>query len=477
MPIDVGGGPRIGPSHVNVNVRPRGRARAYQQTIRPSNVSVAPRIERQVVPAQRILAHGLNIPGLSPQIQSILPDVLDAAHHYNLDPALLLGQEEQESGFNPGAVSSANAGGISQFIPSTAREYGVQFGTSKKAVRSQIEGQAHYMSDLGARTNPTEALNRYLGVGGSAPTSYSSNILTNAQGYGSVTRAARKQARAQQILAQAGLAPGGRAGAPAAPAALASGVGKGPYINPYGSPTEIDMGVDYGGTGPIGAIGRGHVVGESSFGGGPYLAYQLDKGPRKGWTVYVAEGIQPTVRPGQVVKKGQVVANQSSGIETGWAASPKVPYQGGAQTLAQATGDPRVAGRHSNFTGAPSESDPVAGRDFLKFLEGKPSSLATGAVPAIGGYPGAGTGGSGVGGGGTGGGSPQQQQTPAVSPLPAYQTGSGISASAAVPMDQASLQASLEALLSGGSTAPQAGSQQVPSLADILLRQRFRPRR
>ena len=44
---------------------------------------------------------------------------------YGLDPHRLRAQAFVESGFNPRAVSSAGARGLTQFLPSTAADYGV----------------------------------------------------------------------------------------------------------------------------------------------------------------------------------------------------------------------------------------------------------------------------------------------------------------------------------------------------------------
>lgn len=67
-----------------------------------------------------------------------------AASQYGIDPALLAAVLNQESGFNPYAVSSAGAEGIAQFMPSTAAGMGVNpFDTS-----SSIYGAAQYLSKL-----------------------------------------------------------------------------------------------------------------------------------------------------------------------------------------------------------------------------------------------------------------------------------------------------------------------------------------
>jgi soluble lytic murein transglycosylase-like protein len=59
--------------------------------------------------------------------------------------ALLAAQLYAESGFNPFAVSSAGARGIAQFMPGTARSYGLRDPFDPVAA---IDAQAHLMSDL-----------------------------------------------------------------------------------------------------------------------------------------------------------------------------------------------------------------------------------------------------------------------------------------------------------------------------------------
>jgi soluble lytic murein transglycosylase-like protein len=58
--------------------------------------------------------------------------------------AFLKAQVEAESGFNPNAVSKKGAFGLTQFMPETAKQYGVD----KNNVQSQVVGQAKYMSYL-----------------------------------------------------------------------------------------------------------------------------------------------------------------------------------------------------------------------------------------------------------------------------------------------------------------------------------------
>lgn len=75
---------------------------------------------------------------------------------------ILKAQIHQESKWDP-LASSGKAHGLTQFTPDTAKDYGVQFGSSEAAVRSQIRGQVKYMTRLIERYNGnvTHALQAY----------------------------------------------------------------------------------------------------------------------------------------------------------------------------------------------------------------------------------------------------------------------------------------------------------------------------
>jgi hypothetical protein len=105
------------------------------------------------------------------------------------------------------------------------------------------------------------------------------------------------------------------------------------YLNPLRSITgllaeRIDMGADYGGSGPIYALGNAVITNATAdspgWPGGGWITYQLTDGPAKGLVVYVAEDVTPTVQVGQHVTSSTVICkmyNGSAGIETGWATS------------------------------------------------------------------------------------------------------------------------------------------------------------
>lgn len=106
-------------------------------------------------------------------------------------------------------------------------------------------------------------------------------------------------------------------------------VGAGNYANPLRDVVNlvaerVDQGVDYGGTGPVYAIGNGTVenVRGSGWPGGVFIQYVLSDGPLAGQHVYVAEDITPAVSVGQNVTSSTILGHMfggPSGIETGWA--------------------------------------------------------------------------------------------------------------------------------------------------------------
>lgn len=82
------------------------------------------------------------------------PTIASAADQYGLDPSLLTRQLGRESSFNPNAKSSAGAEGIAQFMPATAKRYGVDVADAS----SSITGAAHYDADLLKKFGGNEGL-------------------------------------------------------------------------------------------------------------------------------------------------------------------------------------------------------------------------------------------------------------------------------------------------------------------------------
>jgi hypothetical protein len=110
-------------------------------------------------------------------------------------------------------------------------------------------------------------------------------------------------------------------------AAAASG-----YVNPLANASvraeRIDQGVDYAGSGAVGALGPGVVTqvvpSGSGWEGGGFVEYKLTAGPYAGHYVFAAEGLTPTVSVGQTLSPGQPIATiipgSSTGIEMGFGA-------------------------------------------------------------------------------------------------------------------------------------------------------------
>ncbi len=103
------------------------------------------------------------------------------------------------------------------------------------------------------------------------------------------------------------------------------------YRNPLRSvsgllPERVDMGADFGGSGPVYALGDAVITSatasNSGWPGGGWITYRLTDGPAAGLMVYVAEDVTPAVTAGQQVTSATVIATMfdgGDGIETGWA--------------------------------------------------------------------------------------------------------------------------------------------------------------
>jgi soluble lytic murein transglycosylase-like protein len=121
------------------------------------------------------------------------PLIEQAAARNGLDPAVLYGLIEQESGFDPNATSSAGALGLTQLMPGTASSLGVSEPLNPQ---QSIEGGARYLGELlrqfsGNTTDALAAYNAGPGAvqqyGGIPPypetQQYVSKVLANAAAY------------------------------------------------------------------------------------------------------------------------------------------------------------------------------------------------------------------------------------------------------------------------------------------------------
>lgn len=120
-------------------------------------------------------------------------EIRRAAKRYGINPRIFLAQLRAESGgnLNTSAVSSKGARGIAQFIPSTAKQYGVNLNDGKAS--DDIDGAARYMRDNLART------------GGNYHAALSIYNSGRPDGY---RRIPETQAYVAKILAEAGGSPG-----------------------------------------------------------------------------------------------------------------------------------------------------------------------------------------------------------------------------------------------------------------------------
>lgn len=83
-------------------------------------------------------------PTVNAKVTALAPIVKENATKYGLDANIMLAQIMQESGGSTAAVSKKGAKGVSQFMPETAAQYGVDVTDD----RSSINGQARYMQYL-----------------------------------------------------------------------------------------------------------------------------------------------------------------------------------------------------------------------------------------------------------------------------------------------------------------------------------------
>jgi hypothetical protein len=144
----------------------------------------------------------------------------------------------------------------------------------------------------------------------------------------------------KEILAEPASAALSHSGRPQHPAARPSAGGSATpppapappvYRNPFRGvsglrPERVDMGADFGGSGPVYALGHAVVTNatgtSAGWPGGGWITYRLTDGPAAGLSVYVAEDVKPVVQVGQEVSSSTVIANMfdgGAGIETGWA--------------------------------------------------------------------------------------------------------------------------------------------------------------
>jgi soluble lytic murein transglycosylase-like protein len=143
-------------------------------------------------------------PGYQPAVQGVgssgesggeYESLIDqAASRNGLDPAVLHGLIQQESGFDPSATSSAGASGLTQLMPGTASSLGVADPLNPA---ESIEGGARYLGQLMTQFggNTEDALAAYNAgpgaveqYGGTPPYAETQSYVSKVLGYAETYR-------------------------------------------------------------------------------------------------------------------------------------------------------------------------------------------------------------------------------------------------------------------------------------------------
>lgn len=122
--------------------------------------------------------------------------ILVSAQRWNISPAILAAQIDAESGFNPNSISAAGAVGIAQFLPSTAKDNGIDPYNVSQAIDGMAMLDARYVKAFGSIDDALAAYNAGPGA---------------VQKYAGIPPFAETQNYVKKILAAAGsdITPGG----------------------------------------------------------------------------------------------------------------------------------------------------------------------------------------------------------------------------------------------------------------------------
>jgi soluble lytic murein transglycosylase-like protein len=132
--------------------------------------------------------------------------IAQAAARNGVDPAVLHGLIQQESGFDPNATSSAGASGLTQLMPGTASSLGVADPLNPA---ESIEGGARYLSQMMSRFggNTADALAAYnAGPGaveqyrGIPPYAETQSYVTKVLGYAEAYRQSHPATATGELL-------------------------------------------------------------------------------------------------------------------------------------------------------------------------------------------------------------------------------------------------------------------------------------
>jgi transglycosylase-like protein with SLT domain/D-alanyl-D-alanine carboxypeptidase-like protein len=164
------------------------------------NAASAPRAPRERSRGERGDGRSESMPAFVPERYA--RPIADAAQHYNVSATLLAAQLYAESTFNPFARSKVGAIGIAQFMPATARAYGLTDPTDPIA---SIDAQARLMRDL-LREFATIPLALAAYNAGPAPVRACGCVPPYAETQGYVTRILGLMGGAGDLAGGAGLA-------------------------------------------------------------------------------------------------------------------------------------------------------------------------------------------------------------------------------------------------------------------------------
>jgi hypothetical protein len=90
-------------------------------------------------------SYGLGTLGAADRCEQYRPQIEAIARQYGIDVNVAMAQMKQESGCNPGVCSSVGACGIAQFMPATARRFGL---TDRTNVGASLDAWGQYMKIL-----------------------------------------------------------------------------------------------------------------------------------------------------------------------------------------------------------------------------------------------------------------------------------------------------------------------------------------
>lgn len=148
---------------------------------------------------------------LSPEEAAVVPFAVQAHTEYpDIPISLLMSLTRQESGFDPNAVSSAGAEGLTQFMPETAPGYGVQYGDTPEAMQSQVTGAANLLSSNDFADNPKGALEVYTGGeegAGYSDEMYNDPVLEGTQDYAALDKLGQNKKLLHAALDKSGGVP------------------------------------------------------------------------------------------------------------------------------------------------------------------------------------------------------------------------------------------------------------------------------